>query len=206
MYMIGIAGGSGSGKTTFTQKIEARCHTLPGLVVLHQDSYYCPDPPAETIIDGKVNFDHPMAFDWPLLREHILALRKGKPIHTPIYDYTTSSRTGFEPCPIQGEVILFEGIFALWDENFRSAFDVRVFLHVDADIRFIRRLHRDVKDRGRSLDSIIDQYYSSVRPMYHHFLEPTRQFADIVVGEETDCAADVLAARVKEVLLANQTN
>jgi uridine kinase len=104
------------------------------------------------------------------------------------------------PC----KAILVEGIFTLWEAETRDLFDIKVYLHVEADIRFIRRLFRDVRERGRSLESIIRQYYDSVRPMHHEFLEQTRQYADLIVGEETDIAADVLAARVKQVLMTEE--
>jgi uridine kinase len=96
---------------------------------------------------------------------------------------------------------MVEGIYALWDADIRALFDLKVYLHVDADIRFIRRLHRDVRERGRTLDGIIRQYYDSVRPMHHEFLEPTRSYADLIVGEETDIGAEVIAARVREQVL-----
>lgn len=202
MFLIGIAGGSGSGKTTFVKKILQRM-TEPGLAIIHQDSYYLPEPPAHLRVHGEPNFDHPEAFDWQLLRTHLEELKRGGRIDMPEYDYKISRRcpqtTAVGPC----KAVLLEGIFALWDADLRNLFDIKVFLHVEADIRFIRRLHRDVRERGRSLDNIIRQYYDTVRPMHHEFLDPTRQYADLVVGEETDIAADVLAARVRQLLLAD---
>ncbi len=172
----------------------------PGLALLHQDSYYLATPPSHIRVHGEPNFDHPDAFDWPLLREHLEALKAGKQVEVPIYDYKISRRTSqtekVGPC----KTVLVEGIFALWDNGIRSLFDARVYLNVEADIRFIRRLHRDVRERGRTLDGIIRQYYDTVRPMHHEFLEPTRQYADLIVGEETDIAADMLAARIRQIL------
>ena len=200
MFLIGIAGGSGSGKTTFAKKILQRISkaSRPDICLLHQDSYYLPSPPSHLRIHGEPNFDHPDAFDWDLLKDHLDRLKKGEKVEAPLYDYQTSRRRKetelIGPC----KTVMMEGIFTLWDQPMRNLFDLRVYLHVDADIRFIRRLHRDVRERGRSLDNIIRQYYDSVRPMHHEFLEPTRQYADIVVGEETDIAADVVAARVSE--------
>jgi len=199
MFLIGIAGGSGSGKTTFAQKIIKRAGD-PSVGLLHQDSYYLPSPPATNRVHGEPNFDHPDAFDWNLLREHLAVLKSGGHVEVPVYDYHVSRRTKetetLGPC----KVILMEGIFTLWDESIRSLFDLKVYLNVEADIRFIRRLHRDVRERGRTLDGIIRQYYDTVRPMHVKYLEPTRQFADLIVGEETDLAADTLAARVKELV------
>ena len=203
MFFIGIAGGSGSGKTTFAKKILNKvkhAESTDNLVILHQDSYYLPIPPDQLKVHGESNFDHPEAFDWPLLREHIRLLKEGKTVEVPIYDFRRSRREvetlKIGPC----QSVLMEGIYSLWDAEIRSLFDLKIYLHVEADIRFIRRLHRDVKERGRSIDSIIRQYYDSVRPMHHEYLEPTRQYADIVVGEETDVAADVVAAKVSEIL------
>lgn len=196
IFLIGIAGGSGSGKTTFAKKVmKAVSNTDSSL--LHMDSYYLPVVPK---INGKANFDHPDAFDWPLLRHHLAELKKGSPINCPVYDFSNSTRSEeFEqlgPC----KVVLFEGIFSLYDQEIRNMLDIKCFLHVDSDIRFTRRLHRDVKERGRSLESVISQYYDTVRPMYQKYLDPQKQFADFTVGEETDVAALILAARIKEIL------
>jgi uridine kinase len=144
------------------------------------------------------NFDHPDAFDWDLLKSHLRDLKRGIGIEVPLYDFTTSRRVKSKTQFLQpSQVILVEGIYALWDKEIRDLFDLKVFLYVDADVRFIRHLHRDVKERGRSIDSIIKRYYDTVRPMHHNFLEPTRQFADLVVGDESDIASDVVAARVR---------
>ncbi|MEK7691194.1 MAG: uridine kinase [Bdellovibrionota bacterium] len=203
MFLLGVAGGSGSGKTTFAHKIMQRVDR-PDVVLLHQDSYYLATPQLDHQVHGEPNFDHPEAFDWPLLRTHLAALKRGENIRAPIYDFKTSRRLAetqtIGPC----RVLMFEGIYALWDDEIRRLMDLRVYLHVDADIRFIRRLHRDVRERSRTLDSIIRQYYDTVRPMHRQFLEPTQQYADISVGEETDLAADVLAAQVRERVLVAQ--
>lgn len=199
MYIIGIAGGSGSGKTTFAKKIIHRVND-PSLGLLHQDSYYLPSPPAHLRHHGEPNFDHPEAFDWPLLQSHLERLRSGEQVQVPVYDYKISRRTAMTETIGPCQVILLEGIFTLWHENIRNLFDLKVYLHVEADIRFIRRLHRDVRERARTLDSIIRQYYDTVRPMHHEYLEPTKQYADLIVGEETDIAAEVISARVKQKL------
>ena len=199
MYIIGIAGGSGSGKTTFTQKVVSQIND-PKVGILHQDSYYLPRPPSHLKINDEPNFDHPEAFDWELLRSHLENIKEGKKVEMPTYDYTVSRRTTktetIGPC----KVLIVEGIFALWDEPMRALFDLKFYLHVESDIRFIRRLFRDLKDRARTLDDIIRQYYDTVRPMHQLYLEPTRQYADIIVGEETDHAAQMLAAMIKQKL------
>lgn len=200
IFLIGIAGGSGSGKTTFAKKV-MKGVSSHDCSLLHMDSYYLPSQPKTNYTSsGKANFDHPNAFDWDLLRHHLSELKRGLTINCPIYDFNNSSRTEeFEkvgPC----RVVLFEGIFALYDQEIRDMLDIKSFLHVDSDIRFTRRLHRDVKERGRSLESVISQYYDTVRPMYQKYLDPQRQYADFTVGEETDVAALILSARIKEML------
>jgi uridine kinase len=209
MYLIGIAGGSGSGKTTFAKKIMQRvdAEAQPfekSVALLHQDSYYLPSPPLHLEVHGKPNFDHPDAFDWPLLTEHLRMLKAGESIAAPMYDFRTSRRTAQTERIEAGGVILLEGLFTLWNTEIRDLFDVKIYLNVESDIRFIRRLHRDVRERGRTLDSIIQQYYDTVRPMHHAFIEPTSTSADLVVGEETDIAADVIAARVRQVISLGQ--
>ena len=196
MFLIGIAGGSGSGKTTFAKKIFQKIlEKTPSssIALLHQDSYYLPEPPFHLRVHGEPNFDHPDAFDWNLLREHLNLLKKEESVDVPVYDFKISRRTSevqqVGPC----KIALFEGIFGLWDAEVRNSFDLKIYLNVEADIRFIRRLHRDVKERGRSLDTIIRQYYDTVRPMHHAYLHPTRQYADLIVGEKIDAAADLIA-------------
>jgi uridine kinase len=204
IFLIGIAGGSGSGKTTFAKKVMQGISHLDASL-LHMDSYYLPTQPMTNYTSsGKPNFDHPNAFDWDLLRQHLTDLKRGHSIKCPIYDFKASSRTDeFEdvgPC----QVVLFEGIFSLYDQEIRDLLDIKCFLHVDSDIRFTRRLHRDVKERGRSLESVISQYYDTVRPMYQKYLDPQRQYADFTVGEETDVASLILSARIKEMLISNR--
>lgn len=199
MYIIGITGGSGSGKTTFTEKVLSQVSSSE-VGVLHQDSYYLPRPPTDLKIGDEFNFDHPDAFDWELFRKDLKVLRSGKKVDSPVYDYSgcrrTSKTTVVGPC----KILIVEGIFTLWDEQIRSTMDLKFYLHVESDIRFIRRLFRDLKDRSRTLDDIIRQYYETVRPMHQLYLEPTKQYADIIVGEETDSAASMLAAMIKQKL------
>lgn len=202
IFLVGIAGGSGSGKTTFAKKVMKSINSAESSL-LHMDSYYLPKQPKTNYTSsGKPNFDHPNAFDWDLLRHHLTELKQGLPIKCPIYDFATSSRTEeyetMGPC----KVVLFEGIFSLYDQEIRDLLDIKCYLHVDSDIRFTRRLHRDVKERGRSLESVIAQYYDTVRPMYQKYLDPQRQYADFTVGEETDVASLILSARIRELLEA----
>lgn len=195
MFIVGIAGGSGSGKTTFAEKVMKRVNH-GSVVHLHQDSYYLPHQPEALYLNGKPNFDHPQSFDWDLLSTHLEELKNDENVECPIYDFVKSIRTKKTVKLGPAKVCLFDGIYTLYDPKIRSILDLKIFLHVDADIRFIRRLHRDVRERGRNLDDIIEQYYDSVRPMHRQFLEPTSQYADIIVGEDTDTAADVVASHV----------
>lgn len=199
MFIVSICGGSGSGKTTFTDKVRSLLNEK--ISVIHMDSYYLPHLPKELVLkNNHFNFDHPNAFDWKLLRKHITELKENKTIESPNYDFKKNSRLKKTTKIRPTSVVLFEGIFSLYDEEIRKQSDITVFLHVDSDIRFIRRLHRDVEERGRSLDSVITQYYETVRPMYQKYLDPQRQFADFVVGEETDVAASILASKINDLL------
>ena len=204
MKIIGIAGGSGSGKTTFAKKVIS--HIDEDMVnILHMDSYYLPEQPEIHFTkSGKPNFDHPEAFDWELLRNHLTSLRNGDAIQVPKYNFKTSDRESGTTTVSPKPVLLFEGIFTLFDPVIRELLDIKTFLHVEADIRFTRRLNRDVGERGRSLDSVTKQYYETVRPMYEKFLSPQKQYADFIVGEETDVAATILAARIKEYIEESQ--
>ncbi|MAF76961.1 MAG: uridine kinase [Halobacteriovoraceae bacterium] len=197
--LIGVAGGSGSGKTTFAKKL---IHLVDRpITLLHMDSYYLPSQPTKNYTpSGKPNFDHPEAFDWELLRHHLTELKSGRDISVPVYDFKSSSRTQESVHTPSTPVIIFEGIFSLFDAEIRDMLSIKTFLHVDSDIRFTRRLNRDVQERGRSLDSVINQYYETVRPMHQKFLEPQKQYADFIVGEETDVAAGILASRLNDFL------
>ncbi len=200
MYIVGIAGGSGSGKTTFAKKVKKQIGD-ENLSLISMDSYYLDVLPDHLKTSkGKPNFDHPHAFDWPLLNQHLHDLKLGKSIEVPIYDFSSSSRDKQYQTLMPNKIILFEGIFTLFDKDIRDMLDIKCFLHVESDIRFTRRLHRDVNERGRSLESVIEQYYQTVRPMYQKYLDPQKQFADFTVGEETDVAATILSARIKELL------
>ncbi len=199
MFIVGIAGGSGSGKTTFTKKVIERLDSKD-VAILSMDSYYLPDQPESNQTDsGKANFDHPEAFDWELLFKHLFQLKSGNSIQSPIYDFSMSKRVTNDSTTIAPtKVLVFEGIFALYDKRIREISDIKCFLNVDADIRFIRRLHRDIQERGRSMNSVISQYYDTVRPMYQKYLHPQKQFADFIIGEESDTAADILCAKLIE--------
>jgi len=204
MLFIGIAGGSGSGKTTFSHKLNKTLNKE--ITILSMDSYYLSKINQKFFTNkDNPNFDHPEAFDWILLRDHLFQLKNNNPIKVPVYDFKTNSRTENTTTIYPSEVIILEGIFSLYDQKIRDLLDIKCFLSVDSDIRFIRRLHRDVKVRGRTTESIIEQYYDSVRPMYLKYLDPQKQFADFVVGEETDVAAEILSSRLREEFTKNDS-
>jgi len=197
VIIVGIAGGSGSGKTTFAKKVQTKLGNTESCII-SMDSYYLNNLPDDLKTpSGNPNFDHPQAFDWELLNQHITLLKEGKSIDVPEYDFKTNSRTDESTTIAPKKIILFEGIFSLFDKEIRALLDIKSFLHVDSDIRFTRRLHRDVNERGRSLESVISQYYETVRPMYQKYLDPQKQYADFTVGEETDIAAEILSSHLQ---------
>jgi len=199
--IIGITGGTGSGKTTVAQKIINSVGD-GNVVYLQQDSYYrnLGDMPID--LRHKVNFDHPDAFDTDLMMNHLEALRAGESIAQPIYDYATHSRKSetihVEPRP----VIICEGILVLCNAQMRALMDLKIFVDADADIRFIRRLDRDVHERGRSVESIIAQYTTTVRPMHLQFVEPSKRYADIIIpeGGHNDVGIDLITGKIKSIL------
>ncbi len=198
---LGICGGTGSGKTTIAEEISRELGS-ENAVIIHQDSYYLDRSLLPTDERDRVNFDHPSAFEWKLLKEHIRALRGGKPIQKPVYNFHTHSRmpetTKVEPRP----VLLVEGILVFDDPELREMMDIKIYVDADADVRFIRRLERDVRERGRSLESIVDQYMSTVRPMHLQFVEPSKRYADIIIpeGGHNRVALDTIIARVRSML------
>ena len=200
-YIIALAGGSGSGKTTFAEKIQ-KAVGEEFCSIFSMDNYYLPELPLSIYSEqNKPNYDHPEAFDWELLTTHLLQLKCAQSIEAPLYDFQTSSRIEGQSLNVDAKpVLIFEGILTLFSQEIRELSNLKCFLNVEADIRFTRRLHRDVGERGRSLSSVISQYYDTVRPMYQKFLAPQYQFADLIVGEEHDKAVDVLAAKIHSVL------
>lgn len=186
---IGITGGSGSGKTTFARSLADRFG--PGeLLVISLDSYYQDRAHESLEVRAQINYDHPNAFDEPLLLEHLEALRAGRDVDQPIYDYTTHCRSGtrrVEAAP----AILLEGILVLALDSIRPALDMKVFVDTPADLRILRRLSRDVAERGRSVPSVVKQYHDTVRPMHERYIEPTRLYADLIVPGERDTSTAV---------------
>lgn len=199
--IIGVTGGSGSGKTTVSRAIFEQLHGH-SLLMLQEDSYYNDqsDMPFEERI--KANYDHPNAFDTELLVKQLKDLLDWKTIEKPIYDYTEHTRSSEVEKVEPKEVIILEGILVLNDPALRDLMDIKIFVDTDDDIRIIRRIQRDIEERGRSLQSVIDQYKSTVKPMYHQFIEPTKRYADIIVpeGGENQVAIDLLVTKVRDIL------
>jgi uridine kinase len=200
--LIGIAGGTGSGKTLVARTLVERLGS-DRVVVIEQDSYYRDnwDLPLEE--RAKVNYDHPDAFDHALLLDHVRRLLKGESIDVPVYDYSQHTRDRERSTRIENHlIVILEGILVLQDPVLRKKMDIKVFVDADADVRFIRRLRRDVKERGRTLDSVIEQYENVVRPMHLQFSEPTKRFADIIMpqGGKNMVAIDLLQTKIASLL------
>ena len=199
--IIGVAGGTGSGKTTVAHRILDRVGAEHIAYIPH-DAYYkdLSHQPKEARI--QTNFDHPDSLETSLMVEHLRALRAGEAVEIPVYDFTRHVRTDttrhVEPAPI----ILVEGILLFVEPELRQLLDVKIFIDTDADIRFIRRLRRDVNDRGRTVDSVIDQYLRTVRPMHQEFVEPSKRSADVIIPEGgfNEVAIEMLASRIRGLL------
>ena len=199
--VIGIAGGSGSGKTTVAQAILQRVGP-ERISFLQHDAYYkdlSGLPPAQRI---EVNFDHPNSLDSELLTQHIRDLRDGNPIEVPIYDFSHHSRTTKTYTVQARGVILVEGILIFAEPALRNLFDVKIYVDTDSDLRFIRRLQRDILERGRTTESVIKQYLNTVRPMHLEFVEPSKRYADIIIPEGgfNTAALDMVVARIESML------
>jgi uridine kinase len=199
--VIGIAGGSGSGKTTVAQEILKRVG-VTRIAYLQQDSYYKDLTGLDRAQRDEVNFDHPNSLETELMIQHIASLRDLKPIQVPIYDFATDSRTGEAFTVEPRNVILVEGILIFVDPDLRKIFDVRIFVDTDSDVRFIRRLTRDITERGRSTESVIHQYQTTVRPMHLEFVEPSKRYADVIIpeGGHNVAALDMVVARIETLL------
>ena len=195
--IIGIAGGTGSGKTTLTRRLKER---FGGHVsVLYHDNYYKQhdDMPFEERC--KLNYNHPDAFDTDRMIQDIQALRRGETVHCPTYDYTVHNRSAETVEVHPTKVILIEGILIFENKELRDLMDIKIFVDTDADVRILRRILRDVKERGRSLDSVVEQYLTTVKPMHEQFVEPSKRCADIIVleGGHNIVALDMIIERIR---------
>ena len=198
-YLIGVAGGSNSGKTTIAERL-AEVIGTEELSLIRLDSYYITMRHEPIEVRAAVNYDHPDAFDWDLLYRHLQRLTAGESVQVPVYDYTIYDRTDEFELVVPGKVVIVEGILVLWEPRLRGMLDLKVFVDTPADLRVIRRLQRDVAERGRTQESILEQYLTTVRPSHEQFIEPSKRYADVIVPEGglNRPALDVLLARVRE--------
>ena len=200
--IIGIAGGSASGKTSIAEALRDTFSDTKSVIIIRQDDYYKnqSDMPMEERV--KTNYDHPFAFDNDLMVAQIKQLINGETILKPTYNFVEHTRSDvtekIEPC----DVIILEGLFVLEDESLRKLLNIKIFVDTDADIRFIRRLIRDVKERGRTLDSVVSQYVNTVRVMHNAFIEPSKRYADIIIpeGGQNKVAIDLLTTKISSII------
>jgi len=199
--VIAIAGGSGSGKTTVANVILERVGR-DQIAYLPHDAYYKDLRDLPPVQRTQVNFDHPDSLESSLLKNHIQSLKSGQSIDLPIYDFTTHTRTDETIHVEPKNVILVEGILLFYEKNLRPLFDVKIFVDTDPDVRFIRRLQRDIRERGRTTDSVIHQYQTTVRPMHLEFVEPSKRYADVIIpeGGHNTVALDMVVARIETLL------
>ena len=198
--LIGISGGSASGKTSIAHRIKEIFHN--NVTIIREDDYYKDRSDLSFEERAKINYDHPLAFDHELLQHDLNELLNGNQIEKPTYDFTVHNRSkiteNINPC----KVIIIEGLFVLEEQNIRDLLDIKIFVDTPADIRFIRRLLRDVKERKRELDNIVDQYTNTVRIMHERFIEPSKKYADIIVpeGGSNVVAIDLIASKITSIL------
>lgn len=199
--IIGVTGGSGSGKTSVSRAIFSH-FPEHSIMMLEHDSYYKDQSNLSFEERLTTNYDHPFAFDTDLLIEHLEKLLKYEAVEKPIYDYVAHTRSNQTVIQEPREVIILEGILILEDERLRELMDIKVYVDTDDDIRIIRRIKRDMEERGRTLESVIEQYLTVVKPMYHQFIEPTKRYADVIVpeGGENHVAIDLINTKVGSIL------
>ena len=197
VMVIGIAGGTGSGKTTLTRKLKERF--ARDVTVINHDNYYKSHSHIPFEERCKLNYDHPDAFDTPLLIQHLTDLRQGRAVQCPTYDYAIHDRSDKTIQLRPTRVIILEGILIFADPALRALMDIKIFVDTDADVRILRRVMRDVKERGRSLDSVVNQYLTTVKPMHEAFVEPSKKYADVIVpeGGHNAVALDMLVERIR---------
>lgn len=201
MLIIGIAGGSGSGKTTVVRAITEKLKEK--VVVIPQDSYYKDSSHLSEEEKRNQNFDHPDAIDFKLLKEHLAELRQGKAIEQPVYSYITCSRSKTETITVEpADVIIIEGILIFTSKELRDLMDIKIFVDADDDDRLMRVMARDIVERGKTVDWVIERYTRTVKPMYLQFIEPSKRYADIIIpqGGHNKVAIDVISATVEKAL------
>ncbi len=199
--LIGITGGTGSGKSTIAKEIYNKFGE-DCIAMIEQDSYYKDQSHLSMEERTKTNYDHPNAFDTPLLIEHLKTLLKKEAIDKPIYDFESHNRKKDTIRVEAREIVIVEGILVLEEEEIRNLLDIKLYVDTDADVRIIRRLLRDINERARTVDSVINQYLNVVRPMHMQFIEPTKRYADIIIpeGGHNKVAIDIIVANIKQFL------
>lgn len=205
--IVGVAGGTGSGKTTVSQAILDRVGR-DRIAYIQHDSYYRDLSHLPLEERSRVNFDHPDSLENDLLLEHLRQLAAGRPVEVPIYDFTTHTRRPETRRVVPHRVILVEGILIFADKALREMMDVKIFVDTDADLRFLRRLQRDIAERGRTMESVIRQYLETVRPMHLEFVEPSKRYADVIIPEGgfNTIAVDMVVARIEAMLEESSPN
>ncbi|AOA00156.1 uridine kinase [Carnobacterium divergens] len=199
--VIGVTGGSGSGKTSVSRAIFNK-FSGHSILLLEQDFYYKDQSDLSFEERLKTNYDHPFAFDTELMIQHVEDLIQYRSIEKPVYDYAAHTRSSQIVLQEPKEVIIVEGILILEDARLRDLMDIKVYVDTDDDIRIIRRIKRDMEERGRTLDSVIQQYLSVVKPMYHQFIEPTKKYADLIIpeGGQNQVAIDLMTTKISSIL------
>ena len=202
MLTLGIAGGTGSGKSTVVEQI---LNELPigEVSIISQDSYYKQNNHLTYEERCSINFDHPSAIDFELLKEHLIELKKGKSIEQPVYSFETHNRLADTLLTHPKKVVIIEGILIFTEKTLRDLFDIKVYVHADSDERLIRRLKRDMKERGRDLNEVLDRYQSTLKPMHEEFIEPTKSYADIIIPNDryNTVAIDIVRTVINQRLI-----
>ena len=199
MLIFGIAGGTGSGKTTVVNQIVKQLPT-DEVCVISQDSYYKATDSLSYEERTKINFDHPRAIDFDLLIKHLKELKKGKTINQPVYSFVTHNRTKDIVKTHPRKVVIVEGILIFNNQELRDLFDIKIFVHADTDERLIRRVRRDISERGRDIDEVLDRYQNTLKPMHQQFIEPTKNFADMIIPNDryNTVAIDIIRSVINE--------
>ena len=200
--VIGLAGGSASGKSSIAKNLKKQFVETQRVVILRMDDYYKDQSHLDMSVRLQTNYDHPFAFDMDLLLQDLQSLKEGKAIEKPVYDFMEHTRSEYRETIGPCDVVILEGLLTLDDQKLRDLLDIKVFVDAEADIRFIRRLKRDVNKRGRSLESVVDQYMTTVRTMHDQFVEPSKRYADIIIpeGAHNTVAIDLLVTKISSII------
>ncbi len=200
--IIGISGGSASGKSSLSRKIYQAFEKTNSITIIKEDDYYKDQRDVDFEERKKVNYDHPLAFDYDLLYQQLNKLIEGEMIEKPVYDYANNTRSDVVEIIKPSDVIIIEGLFVLENKHLRELLDIKLYVDTPADIRFIRRLERDIKKRGRTIDLVITQYLNTVRIMHEEFVEPSKKFADLIIpeGGHNQVAIDIINAKIASII------